>query len=235
MLEKPQTGNTIRGKLIDKLGYIPESTFVFGVFEFLYSFCLVPYLGKRPKGINFEYASMRTSIETAQPKIVENHQGLLVDFRILGGYVGNELQGKSLLLDFGDIASRQARMGRWVMEASLAGRFVEFDASFTHADSLGGAVTSLIKQVRTHKLVRDVLVDLDGHDDIADFLAEEGGGYRVYDSAGGDAEVADVSAQARLTPASGSTQRLAFHAAKGLVHAKVADPFRGQKSIARVV
>ncbi|HEM3549428.1 RNA helicase [Streptococcus suis] len=47
--------NTIRAKLIDKLGYIPESTFIFGVFEFLYSFCLVPYLGKRPKGINFDY------------------------------------------------------------------------------------------------------------------------------------------------------------------------------------
>lgn len=39
--------NTIRAKLIDKFGYIPESTFIFGVFEFLYSFCLVPYLGKR--------------------------------------------------------------------------------------------------------------------------------------------------------------------------------------------
>lgn len=47
--------NTIRAKLIDKFGYIPESTFIFGVFEFLYSFCLVPYLGKRPKGINFDY------------------------------------------------------------------------------------------------------------------------------------------------------------------------------------
>ncbi|HFU4327029.1 TPA: RNA helicase, partial [Streptococcus suis] len=47
--------NTIGAKLIDKLGYIPESTFIFGVFEFLYSFCLVPYLGKRPKGINFDY------------------------------------------------------------------------------------------------------------------------------------------------------------------------------------
>ncbi len=43
--------NTIRAKLIEKFGYIPESTFIFGVFEFLYSFCLVPYLGKRPKGI----------------------------------------------------------------------------------------------------------------------------------------------------------------------------------------
>ena len=47
--------NTIREKLIDKFGFIPESTFIFGVFEFLYSFCLVPYLGKRPKGINFDY------------------------------------------------------------------------------------------------------------------------------------------------------------------------------------
>ena len=47
--------NTIRAKLIDKFGYIPESTFIFGVFEFLYSFCLVPYLGKRPRGINFDY------------------------------------------------------------------------------------------------------------------------------------------------------------------------------------
>ena len=47
--------NTIRAKLIEKFGYIPESTFIFGVFEFLYSFCLVPYLGKRPKGINFDY------------------------------------------------------------------------------------------------------------------------------------------------------------------------------------
>lgn len=47
--------NTIRAKLIDKFGFIPESTFIFGVFEFLYSFCLVPYLGKRPKGINFDY------------------------------------------------------------------------------------------------------------------------------------------------------------------------------------
>ena len=67
--------NTIRGKLIDKLGYIPESTFVFGVFEFLYSFCLVPYLGKRPKGINFEYQPQgnfdKTAIDTTG-RIVQN-------------------------------------------------------------------------------------------------------------------------------------------------------------------
>lgn len=67
--------NTIRAKLIDKLGYIPESTFIFGVFEFLYSFCLVPYLGKRPKGINFDYETQgrfdNNSIDTTG-RIIQN-------------------------------------------------------------------------------------------------------------------------------------------------------------------
>ncbi|HEL2383533.1 TPA: RNA helicase [Streptococcus suis] len=67
--------NTIRAKLIDKLGYIPESTFIFGVFEFLYSFCLVPYLGKRPKGINFEYETQgqfdNNSIDAAG-RVIQN-------------------------------------------------------------------------------------------------------------------------------------------------------------------
>ena len=67
--------NTIRAKLIDKFSYIPESTFIFGVFEFLYSFCLVPYLGKRPKGINFDYKTQgkidNNSIDTTG-RIIQN-------------------------------------------------------------------------------------------------------------------------------------------------------------------
>lgn len=179
--------------------------------------------------------SAKTSIESAQPKIVENKQGLLIDFQILGGYVGNAMQGKSLLLDFGDIPGQQARMGRWAMQTSLSGRFTEFDASYTHADSLGGAVTSLVQGVRTHRLVHDVLIDLPGHDDVLDFLAEAGSDVHVYDSLGGDASVADVSRQAGLASASGGKLRLTFAPSPGLVHAKVADPHGGALSIARVV
>jgi len=47
--------NVLKNRIIQKFGSIPEHTYVYGVFEFLYSFCLVPYLGKRPKGINFDY------------------------------------------------------------------------------------------------------------------------------------------------------------------------------------
>lgn len=179
--------------------------------------------------------SVNTMIDSAQPKIVENHQGLLIDFRILGGYVGNDVFGKSLLLNFGDISGQSAKIGRWVMETTLAGRFTEFDASFTHADSLGGAVTSLIKEVHAHRLVHDVLVDLPGHDDVYDFLAEFGSGYRVYDSGGKDAEVADASSQVRLTTASGDALHLTFPASAILTHAKAADPFNGKKPIARVI
>lgn len=42
-------------RLVKKFGRIPENTHIFGVFEFLYSFCLVPYLDGRPTGINFNY------------------------------------------------------------------------------------------------------------------------------------------------------------------------------------
>lgn len=42
-------------RLIEKFGKVPENTHIFGVFEFLYGFCLVPYLSARPKGINFNY------------------------------------------------------------------------------------------------------------------------------------------------------------------------------------
>lgn len=42
-------------RLVEKFGKIPENTHIFGVFEFLYGFCLVPYLKYRPKGINFNY------------------------------------------------------------------------------------------------------------------------------------------------------------------------------------
>ncbi|WP_157667482.1 choice-of-anchor U domain-containing protein [Comamonas serinivorans] len=179
--------------------------------------------------------SSSTTIESAQPKIVENRQGLLIDFKILSGFVGNEMLGKTLLLNFGDIPGQQAKMGRWLMETTLSGRFVEFNANYSHADSLGGAVTSLIKEVRTHKLVHDVLVDYPGHDDVYDFLAEYGSGYMVYDSAGGSIEAIDRSAQASLNAINANSMRMSFPATQGLVHVKLIDPNRGVKTIARVV
>ncbi|XAH21234.1 choice-of-anchor U domain-containing protein [Xylophilus sp. GW821-FHT01B05] len=194
----------------------------------------VPFtLGVRIKNIGGG-TSYKTSIESAQPKIVENKQGLLIGFQILGGYVADKPVGKSLLLDFGDIAPATSQMGRWSMVTTLSGRFVAFDANYSHADSLGGAVTSLIQEVVTHTLVHDVKVDLPGRDNVRDFLAKDADVLRVYESDGPDTTVSDQSATARLQT-SGSTSSLSFNAAPGFVYVRVPDPSSGSREPTRVL
>ncbi|MBU2714142.1 hypothetical protein [Zooshikella harenae] len=77
------------------------------------------------------------AIESAQPRIVENKQGLPIGFDIISSYVGNQPAEPTLLLGFGDLAVNTAKVGRWQMETNLSGIFDRFSASFTHADELG--------------------------------------------------------------------------------------------------
>lgn len=178
-------------------------------------------------------------IDSAQPKIIENAQGLPINFKITGSYVQDAPVANTLLADFGDIGAGQAKSGRWLMETNLAGRFVDFSASFTHADELGGALTSLITGVRTHFLTRDVRVDLPGRDLVRDFLAKDADGYRVYESDGSETAVVDQSAATSLTaqPATdGLTHyRLSMPASVGPAYTRIADPFAGQKGLGAVL
>lgn len=154
-------------------------------------------LGVRVKNIGAGPAR-QASIESAQPRIEENTLGLAVVFNIIGAYVQNEAVQNTLLTRFGEIPSQRAKMGRWLMTASLLGQFTEFDAEFTHADQLGGALTSLIDSVTTHQLVRDVLVNLPGRDSVRDFLALDGDTYRTYESELADQVVIDRSLGATI-------------------------------------
>lgn len=185
----------------------------------------VPFtLGVRIKNIG-SGAAVKTAIESAQPKIVENKLNLLIDFKILGGYVSDEPAGQSLLLNFGDIAANSSKVGRWNMITTLSGRFVEFNAYYSHADELGGAVTSLLEEVNTHTLVHDVKVDLPGRDNIRDFLALDEDVLRVYESDGVDTLVADQSATAQLRLL-GEKAELTYQNVPGFTYVKVADPYQ---------
>jgi hypothetical protein len=196
-------------------------------------------LGVRVK--NSGYAAARNlKIESAQPRIVDNKQGLLVNFRINGSFVNDQPSQPSLLIDFGEIASQKASTGRWLMQSTLSGKFVEFNASFVHADELGGAVTSLIQEpINTHALVKDVRVDLPGRDAVRDFLAKDADTYRVYETDAGDTAVTDQSAAAMLTAATGSGDEinvgLTAPATAGFFYVKLPDPYRGAKTVARAL
>lgn len=174
-------------------------------------------------------------IDSAQPKIVENNQGLLINFKLTGSFVDDAPAQNTLLINFGDIAPATSKMGRWLLETSLAGKFTEFTASFSHADELGGALTSLLQATNAHLLIRDVRVDLPGRDMVRDFLAKDGDGLRVYESDSTDTVVTDRSAVAQMVAGASNggnaNFRISFPATAGFAYVKLPDPFNGTKAL----
>ena len=190
----------------------------------------IPFnLGVRVKNTGFGTAK-QVKIESSQPKIIENKQGLLIKFHIEGSEVNGQTATPSLLADFGNIAPNRSGVGRWIMTTSLYGRFVEFTATFTHSDELGGKLTSLISEIHTHRLVHDVMVDLPGRDVVRDFLALDDTVLKVYESENNDSTAVDLSADAGLSPVAGG-YRVAVPASVGFSYVKLTDPFSGAKVI----
>ena len=201
-----------------------------------------PYtLGVRITNSGFGWAG-DVKIESAQPTIVENKQGLAIDFVILASYVGNAPAEPTLIADFGDIAPKKVAMGRWLMQSSLAGEFTAFSASFTHADELGGELTSLLEATSARFLQRDVLIDSPGRDNVRDFLAyNEHDELYVYESENTGlreslcSNCAPVTVQPGSLAATGQTHRLTYNPLPEFTYTKVADPYAGQQVLARVV
>ncbi|MDY6974026.1 MAG: calcium-binding protein, partial [Thermodesulfobacteriota bacterium] len=198
----------------------------------------VPFsLGVRVRNNGFG-AARNLKIDSAQPQIVENEQGLLIGFVIEGSEVNGQPATESLLVDFGDIEPNASGMARWIMTCTLSGEFVEFDAEFSHSDELGGELTSLIEAVNTHFLVRDVLVDLPGRDDIRDFLGKDGDVFRAYESDSVDTEVLDQSAYSTLQLegqyGSEALYALSTPQTAGFMFVQLLDPHEGQKVLKEV-
>ena len=195
-------------------------------------------LGVRVKNDGFATAKA-LKVDSAQPKIVENDQGLLISFLITGSYVDDKPAQNTLLIDFGDIAPATSKMGRWVMETSLAGKFTEFSAKFSHADELGGTLTSILKATNPHFLLHDVWADLPGRDAVRDFLAQDGTAVKLYESDGTDTDVTDRSSGSTLaagTNASGqATYLLNVPATEGFVYVRLPDPFAGKKVVGHLL
>lgn len=192
-------------------------------------------LGVRVKNNGFATAK-NVKIDSAQPKIIENEQGLLINFALTGSFLNDAPAAKSLLINFGDVAGKTSKMGRWIMETTLAGKFTEFTARFTHADELGGALTSLLEATKAHFLLRDVRVDLPGRDQVRDFLAEDGDVVRVYESDGADTIVTNRSADATFAvPPGGSSYRLSFPPTAGFAYVRLPDPNAGTKALGTIM
>ncbi len=183
-------------------------------------------------------AATNLQINSGQPKITDNTQGLAVQFVLLGASVNDAPVAPTLLANFGLVGAQKSSVARWLMTSSLSGKF-SFTATFTHADSLGGSVTSLLTGTNPHALVHDVLVDLPGRDTVRDFLAlpqnaSGTAGLEVFESQGIDTAVSDVSNSSYLALA-GSAYQFHVPAIAGFIYAQVSDPFEGQQAVQSAV
>ncbi len=113
-------------------------------------------------------------IESAQPEIVDNEKGLLIDFEL----IGSNLQGLPVNLgliniDFGTIFAQSTKVGQWWFTSSLLGHFVDYSASLTHTDSRGNPELSLVSGAEMHELIRSISVYGNLDDGINDFLVND--------------------------------------------------------------
>ncbi|MCP4705501.1 MAG: hypothetical protein GY865_12945, partial [candidate division Zixibacteria bacterium] len=200
---------------------------------------VIPFsLGVRVKNTGAGGAQ-NLKIDSAQPKIIDNDQGLLINFFIEGSEVNGEETGETLLVDFGTIDPETSAIARWIMNCTLSGKFVDFQAEYSHSDELGGELTSLIDDIKTHVLVQDVLVDLPGRDTIRDFLSRAGEYYKIYESDSTETDVTDQSGSATLSfknnLGSESHYTLLVPVTAGFMYVKQPDPHNGSKMLKKVI
>ena len=113
-------------------------------------------------------------ISSAQPEIVENEKGLLIDFNIVGSNLqGNPKQLGLTNINFGDINPLKTIIGQWYFTSSLLGKFVSYDAKVVHKNSYGNKDLSLIQSVQLHELTKSIEAYGELEDGISDFLVND--------------------------------------------------------------
>ena len=112
-------------------------------------------------------------ITSAQPEIIENEKGLLIDFKIIASQVDGQPMTPSLTTNFGDIGPGEISIGRWWLTSTLQGHFISYDATFQHIDGLGDERLSLIKSVEIYEMIQSVYAGGAFDDALGDFLTNE--------------------------------------------------------------
>ncbi len=178
-------------------------------------------------------------ITSAQPQIIENDKGLIIDFDIIGTQVGLDEISPSLSVVLGDIGPGVVSVARWLMICTLQGEFVSYEASFEHVNSLGDPRLSLIESVDIFGLNHVVLADEPESDGLPDFLTNDFPDLldlpdRVHLS-DGTVEPVEADLAAGVTPdPQNLTAELGTTMPSGWAYIRIDDPFDAQYRLASV-
>ena len=114
-------------------------------------------------------------IESAQPRIIDNASGLLIQFLLESAETnGQPVIPPDLTIELGDLDPSRTVQAIWWMNSSLLADFIDYKATFTHRNDLGQKNLSLIDSVSSRPLLHVVRADVPWDDGISDFLVSEG-------------------------------------------------------------
>ncbi len=174
-------------------------------------------------------------ITSAQPKIVDNEKGLLINFTIIGTDVSGQPQTPSLTADFGDIGPMSTKVADFLFTATLQGLFIDYSATFQHVDPLGNPRLSLIQGVTIHGMTHMVQAEGMWDDGLPDFLVAQVPNFEelpdtLFLSDGTTQPVSVVQTATPDAPASAShlNVQLTVNSPAGFVYIVVPDPANGQ-------
>jgi hypothetical protein len=112
------------------------------------------------------------TVVSAQPEIIENEKGLLVDFQIVDSRLNYEEVSSSLSVRIGDIQPENSVAVRWSMVSPLSGEFSNFTAELEYVTPLGDSRLSVVDSLSIHPLIHDVR-DTALDDGVPDFLTDD--------------------------------------------------------------
>jgi len=179
-------------------------------------------------------AARNFRITSAQPEIVENEKGLLIDFKILATEVAGQNMTPTLTANFGTIGPGGISVARWLLTSTLQGLFINYSATFEHLDGQGNPRLSLIDEVRIHEMIRLVQAAGAFEDGKPDFLVNDHADLRdlpdtLWMSDGSSnavAVVTNATVIGTLSPSSLQVQ-LTAEMPPGWVYLRVPDPADG--------
>ncbi|MDR1459405.1 MAG: T9SS type A sorting domain-containing protein, partial [Bacteroidales bacterium] len=114
------------------------------------------------------------TIESAQPKIIENEKGLAANFSIIGSQLdGNDRQLGLTDINFGNMAGQSVKVGHWWFISNILGHFTSYESHVRHLDSRGNPDLSLVDTAEIHELTRFITAYGNLNDNMPDFLVND--------------------------------------------------------------
>jgi hypothetical protein len=182
---------------------------------------------------------------TAQPEIVENEKGLVVNYSIvssqLNGQEATLALGGTVNTDFGTIAPHSKTYAQWWMESTLLGHFLDYDVTATHLNSYGNEDLSLLGDVSIHELIHGFTADSQAMPPTRAFLVNDipdnaDSPDKLYFTDDQEEETVSVTTDVTMTRTSDTEYVVTITpSTRGWIYGKVSDMTAGRQQLVSIV